>query len=77
MSATKVWRAGASTADTQPSSAANTAAMPLADEQVLSLVPLSPEGDTYYPDFDRAEWTETKREPRDGFEFVWLERTRG
>ena len=53
------------------------AAMPHADVQVLTEVHLSPEGDTYYPDFDRAEWTETKREPRDGFEFVWLERTRG
>lgn len=53
------------------------AAMPFADVQVLTEVHLSPEGDTHYPDFDRAEWTETKREPRDGFEFVWLERTRG
>jgi dihydrofolate reductase len=53
------------------------AAMPFADVQVLTEVHLSPEGDTHYPDFDRTEWTETKREPRDGFEFVWLERTRG
>ncbi len=53
------------------------AAMPFADVQVLTEVHLSPEGDTFYPDFERAEWTETKREPRDGFEFVWLERTRG
>lgn len=53
------------------------AAMPFADVQVLTEVHLTPEGDTHYPDFDRAEWTETKREPRDGFEFVWLERTRG
>ena len=51
------------------------AAMPFADVQVLTEVHLSPEGDTHYPDFDRAEWTETKREPRDGFEFVWLERS--
>jgi dihydrofolate reductase len=53
------------------------AAMPFADVQVLTEVHLSPEGDTHYPDFDRTEWTETKREPRDGFDFVWLERTRG
>jgi dihydrofolate reductase len=52
------------------------AAMPLADTQVLTEVHLSPEGDTHYPEFDRAEWTETKREPRDGFDFVWLERAR-
>ena len=53
------------------------AAMPFADVQVLTEVHLSPEGDTHYPDFDRTEWTEAKREPRDGFDFVWLERTRG
>lgn len=53
------------------------AAMPFADVQVLTEVHLSPEGDTHYPDFDRTEWTETKREPRDGFDFVWLERTNG
>ncbi|HJR38582.1 MAG TPA: dihydrofolate reductase [Nocardioidaceae bacterium] len=51
------------------------AAMPFADVQVLTEVHLSPEGDTHYPDFDRTEWTETKREPRDGFDFVWLERS--
>ena len=50
-------------------------AMPFADVQVLTEVHLSPEGDTHYPDFDRTEWTETKREPRDGFDFVWLERS--
>jgi dihydrofolate reductase len=52
------------------------AAMPLADTQVLTEVHLSPEGDTHYPEFDRAAWTETKRESRDGFDFVWLERAR-
>ena len=51
------------------------AAMPFADVQVLTEVHLSPEGDTHYPDFDRTEWTEAKREPRDGFDFVWLERS--
>lgn len=50
------------------------AAMPLADTQVLTEVHDSPDGDTHYPDFDRAQWRETKREPRDGFDFVWLER---
>lgn len=50
------------------------AAMPLADAQVLTEVHQSPEGDTHYPDFDRAQWRETRREPHDGFDFVWLER---
>lgn len=50
------------------------AAMPLADAQVLTEVHLSPEGDTHYPDYDRDEWRETKREPHDGFDFVWWER---
>ena len=52
-------------------------AMPLADVQVLTEVHLSPEGDTHYPDFDRDEWTEVRREPHDGYDFVWLERARG
>jgi hypothetical protein len=42
-------------------------------------VHLSPEGDTFYPAFDRGEWTETRREPHlDAevpFEFVWLSRS--
>ena len=49
-------------------------AMPHATHQVLTEVHGSPEGDTYYPDFDRAEWRETDREEHDGFAFVWLER---
>ena len=48
------------------------AALPYADEQVLSEVPLSPEGDTHYPDFDRTEWTEASRDERDGFTIVRL-----
>ena len=50
------------------------AAFPHADVQVLTEVHQSPEGDTHYPAFDRDEWTESRREPRDGFDFVWLER---
>ncbi len=50
------------------------AAMPLADAQVLTEVHLSPDGDTHYPDYDRSEWRETKREPHEGFDFVWWER---
>lgn len=46
----------------------------LADVQILTEVHQTPEGDTYYPDFDRAEWQETRREPHEGYDFVWLER---
>lgn len=46
----------------------------LADVQVLTEVHQSPEGDTFYPAFDRSEWAETAREPHEGYDFVWLER---
>lgn len=47
--------------------------LPLADEQVISEVDLAPEGDTFYPDFDRSEWVETSREAHDGFDVVrWV-----
>ena len=50
------------------------AALPVADAQVLTEVHLSPEGDTFYPDWDRAQWVETRREPGPGLEWVWWER---
>lgn len=50
------------------------AALPLATHQVITEVRQRPAGDTHYPDWDRAEWTETDRQPRDGFDFVWWER---
>ena len=49
-------------------------ALPLATDQVLSEIPLSPEGDVRYPDFDRSAWLETSREVFDGFERVHLMR---
>jgi dihydrofolate reductase len=49
-------------------------ALPLATHQVLTEVHQSPAGDARYPEFDVAEWSETRREPRDGFEWVWWER---
>jgi dihydrofolate reductase len=49
-------------------------ALPLATHQVLTEVHLSPDGDTRYPVFDLDEWVETKREPREGFTWVWWER---
>lgn len=50
------------------------AALPLADVQILTEIHLSPEGDTFYPEFDRSAWKEARREPHDGFDFVWWER---
>lgn len=49
-------------------------ALPHADAQVLTEVHLAPEGDTHYPEFDRASWVEVRREQHDGFDFVWWER---
>lgn len=55
-------------------------ALERADAQVLTEVHLSPDGDTRYPEFEPADWTETQRESHtDGdieFEFVWWERVR-
>jgi len=48
--------------------------LPLATHQVLTEVDLSPAGDAYYPEFDDGTWVETRREPRDGFTWVWWER---
>jgi dihydrofolate reductase len=54
------------------------AAMPLATEQVLTEVHVAPEGDTYYPEFDEADWRETRREDHTDhatpYEVRWLER---
>jgi len=54
------------------------AALPVADEQILTEVHLSPEGDTHYPDFDPDGWVEARREPRTGgavsFDWVWWDR---
>lgn len=50
------------------------AAMPYADEQVITEVHRDPEGDVLYPDFDRSEWTETRREPGDDYDRVWWQR---
>jgi len=51
------------------------AAMPIADAQVISRVHLRPEGDVRYPPVDPARWRETRREPGEGYDRVWLERT--
>jgi dihydrofolate reductase len=50
------------------------AALPYADEQLLSEIDLEPEGDTFYPDFDRTQWREASRERHEGFDVVRWER---
>ena len=49
-------------------------ALPLATHQVLTEVHLAPDGDAYYPEFDRDEWVETGRDEREGFTWVRWER---
>ena len=50
-------------------------ALPHADEQILTEVPLSPEGDTFYPPFDRDEWVEAERSSYAEFDVVrWVRR---
>ncbi len=51
-----------------------TEAMARADEQVLTEVHQSPEGDTFYPAFDPEVWRECSREPHEGFDIVRFER---
>ena len=51
------------------------AVLPYADEQVISEVHLRPEGDTFYPTIDRAEWAETGRDSHDGYDVVRWVRT--
>lgn len=49
-------------------------ALAVADEQVLTRVRLSPEGDTRYPAFDEAAWEETSRESFEQHDRVRLRR---
>jgi dihydrofolate reductase len=50
------------------------AALPLATEQVISEIDLEPEGDVFYPPFDRRQWVEASREHHEGFDRVFLVR---
>jgi dihydrofolate reductase len=51
-----------------------TAAMPYADEQIISEVHASPAGDTRYPEFPAQRWREVRREAHEGRDVVWWER---
>lgn len=50
------------------------AAMAVADAQVLTEVPLEPDGDVRYPDVPAGEWVEVARERFEHWERVRLER---
>ncbi|EGD44141.1 dihydrofolate reductase [Nocardioidaceae bacterium Broad-1] len=50
------------------------AALPYATEQVITRVHLRPEGDVLYPPFDETEWVETRREPHEAYDRVFLTR---
>jgi len=49
-------------------------ALPLATHQVLTEVHRTVEGDAHYPDFDPADWVETRRDRDPDFDHVWWER---
>jgi len=44
--------------------------LPLADRLRITEVPGSPEGDTYFPEFDSETWVELEREPAGELSFV-------
>ena len=50
-------------------------ALPYADRLELTEVAQSPAGDVTFPDLDPAAWTETAREPHEGFCFVSFRRS--
>jgi dihydrofolate reductase len=50
------------------------AAMPVLTHQVLTEVHRTVEGDAHYPEFDLAEWRETRRVSRPDLDWVWWER---
>ncbi|UAL31199.1 dihydrofolate reductase [Nocardioides rotundus] len=51
------------------------ATLPVATHLVLTEVGLDVEGcDAFFPDYDAADWVETRRESGEDVEWVWLER---
>lgn len=49
-------------------------ALPYAHRLVITEVDDDPEGDTYFPEWDRSQWRETSREEHDGWSQVVHER---
>lgn len=52
------------------------ATLPLADAMYLSFIRESYTGDTYFPDFDEADWEITRRDQHPAWEFRVYERRR-
>jgi dihydrofolate reductase len=50
------------------------AALPFAHRLLLTEVDAEPDGDTFFPEWDRGRWREVAREPHDGFAVVTYER---
>ncbi|MFC6159197.1 dihydrofolate reductase [Kribbella jiaozuonensis] len=50
-------------------------ALPHAHALELTEVDQSPDGDVTFPEISRADWTETTRDPRDGYCFVSYRRS--
>ncbi|MGH3443920.1 MAG: dihydrofolate reductase [Nocardioidaceae bacterium] len=50
-------------------------ALPYATDLVLTEVHQAPEGDALFPEPEPDDWRETRREDRDGYSWVWAERT--
>jgi dihydrofolate reductase len=51
------------------------AALPDADRLVITHVPGSPQGDTWFPPVDCSQWQESRRDPHAGFEIATYERS--
>lgn len=49
-------------------------ALPDADEMEITEVKKEVDGDTFFPEFDREEWSEKKREAHEEFDFVTYSR---
>lgn len=50
--------------------------LPLADRLLISRIPLSPPGDTWFPPIDETVWRVTDREPHEGWTVLTYERVR-
>ncbi len=51
-------------------------ALPFAQRMVVTEVDAEPDGDTWFPDWDRARWREESREHHEGFDVVTRVRRR-
>jgi dihydrofolate reductase len=51
-------------------------ALPIADRIHLSIVDAEPEGDTWMPEYNSAEWREVSSEEKPGYRYLLLERKR-